>query len=75
MLAGSGYVSEDNFVRADADNNGLRLLAPLANDPDRYHARTPQRARHLDRLPATAHGCCTPAAATTTGFGPAPSNQ
>jgi hypothetical protein len=31
VLAGSGYVSEENFARADAD--GLRLLAPLAKDP------------------------------------------
>jgi transposase len=52
VLADSGYVSEDNFARADID--GLRLLAPLAKDPARRHQRTPQRARHLDRLPATA---------------------
>jgi transposase len=51
VLADSGYVSEDNFARADTD--GLRLLAPLAKDPARGRARTPQRARHLDRLPAT----------------------
>jgi hypothetical protein len=51
-FADSGYVSEDNFARADTD--GLRLLAPLAKDPARRHQRTPQRARHLDRLPATA---------------------
>jgi len=52
VLADSGYVSEENFARADA--GGLRLLAPLAKDPDRRSARTPQRAGHLDRLPATA---------------------
>jgi hypothetical protein len=52
VLADSGYVSEENFARADAD--GLRLLAPLAKDPDRHRARTPQRARNLDKLPATA---------------------
>ena len=52
VLADSGYVSEENFARADAD--GLRLLAPLAKDPGRRRTRTPQRARHLDRLPATA---------------------
>lgn len=52
VLADSGYVSEDNFTRADAD--GLRLLAPLAKDPGRHHARTPQRTLHLDKLPATA---------------------
>lgn len=52
VLADSGYVSEDNFARADADS--LRLLAPLAKDPGRHRARTPQRTLHLDRLPATA---------------------
>jgi transposase len=52
VLADAGYVSEDNFARADAD--GLRLLAPLAKDPGRRHVRAPRRARHLDRFPATA---------------------
>lgn len=52
VLADSGYVSEENFARADTD--GLRLLAPLAKDPSRRRQRTPQRARHLDRTPATA---------------------
>jgi transposase len=52
VLADSGYVSEDNFARADT--GGLRLLAPLAKDPARRYVRTPKRARHLDRFPATA---------------------
>lgn len=52
VLAGSGYVSEDNFARAGA--GGLRLLAPLANDPGRHRPCTPKRTRHLDRFPATA---------------------
>jgi transposase len=52
VLADSGYASEETFARADAD--GLRLLAPLAKDPGRRSVRTPQRALHLDRLPATA---------------------
>jgi transposase len=52
VLADSGYVSEETFARAGAD--GLRLLAPLAKDPGRRRARAPQRALHLDRLPATA---------------------
>jgi hypothetical protein len=52
VLADSGYVSKDNFARADAD--GLRLLAPLAKDPGRRYVRAPQRARHPDRFPATA---------------------
>jgi hypothetical protein len=52
VLADAGYVSEETFARADAD--GLRLLAPLAKDPARGNVRAPQRARHLDRFPATA---------------------
>ena len=52
VLADSGYVSEENFARADA--GGLRLLAPLAKDPARRHHRAPSGARNLDRLPATA---------------------
>jgi Transposase DDE domain len=52
VLADSGYASEETFARADAD--GLRLLAPLAKDPGRRYVRTPQRARRLDRFPATA---------------------
>ncbi len=52
MLADAGYVSEENFARAGAD--GLRLLVPLAKDPGRHRARTPQRPLHLDKLPATA---------------------
>jgi hypothetical protein len=76
VLADSGYVSEENFARADGD--GRRLLAPLAKDPGRRHHRTPKRARNLDRLPATAraHGACAiPAAGTTTNSAPAPWNQ
>jgi Transposase DDE domain len=52
VLADSGYVSEENFARADAGR--LRLLAPLAKDPGRGRTRAPRRARHLDQLPATA---------------------
>ena len=52
VLADSGYVSEENFARADA--GGLRLLAPLAKDPARRRHRAPQRPKNLDRLPATA---------------------
>jgi len=52
VLADSGYVSEDNFARADQDK--LRLLVPLAKDPGRPGGRTPKRARHLDQYPATA---------------------
>ena len=52
VLANAGYVSEENFARGDAD--GLRLLVPLAKDPGLHRARTPKRALHLDKLPATA---------------------
>ncbi len=52
VLADSGYVSEENFARADAGK--LRLLAPLAKDPSRRTSSQPQRARHLDQYPATA---------------------
>jgi transposase len=52
VLADSGYVSEENFARAGQDK--LRLLAPLAKDPDRRRSRPAKRARHLDHYPATA---------------------
>jgi hypothetical protein len=39
VLADSGYVSDENFARADAD--GLRLLAPLAKDTGRRYLRPP----------------------------------
>jgi hypothetical protein len=52
VLADAGYVSEENFARADQDK--LRLLAPLAKDPGRPGARPPRRARHLEEYPATA---------------------
>jgi hypothetical protein len=54
VLTDSGYVSEQNFARAE--DGGLRLLAPLAKDPALRRQRTPQRPKHLDRLPATACG-------------------
>jgi Transposase DDE domain len=52
VLADSGYVSEETFARADQDK--LRLLAPLAKDPGRRTSRPTRRARHLDQYPATA---------------------
>ena len=48
----SQHVSEENFARADQDK--LRLLAPLAKDPGRPGARPAKRARHLEEYPATA---------------------
>src|SRR5690349_21737115 len=45
VLADSGYVSEENFARAEQDK--LRLLAPLAKDPGRPGGRPAKRARHL----------------------------
>ena len=52
MLADAGYVSEENFARADTGK--LRLLAPLAKDPGRRSVRLRKRARHLEEYPATA---------------------
>jgi transposase len=52
VLADAGYVSEENFARADQDK--LRLLAPLAKDAGRPGGRPPKRARHLEEYPATA---------------------
>jgi hypothetical protein len=51
VLADSGYVSEETFARADQDK--LRLLAPLAKDPARPAGHAPRRARHLEQYPAT----------------------
>ncbi len=52
VLADAGYVSEENFARADTGK--LRLLAPLAKDPGQAGGRPPKRARHLEEYPATA---------------------
>jgi hypothetical protein len=52
VLADAGYASEENFARADQDK--LRLLAPLAKDPGRPGARPAKRARHLEEYLATA---------------------
>ena len=52
VLADAGYVSEDNFARAEQDK--LRLLVPLAKDPGRRGGRAAKRARHLEEYPATA---------------------
>ena len=77
VLADSGYVSEENFARADAD--GLRLLAPLAKDPGRrrqpHSATGPAPGPASRPPPAPGGGCSIPAAATTTSSGPAPWNQ
>jgi hypothetical protein len=76
VLAGSGYVSEENFARAD--DGGLRLLAPLAKDPPGAASalRNGPGAPAGSRPPPAPHGACTiPAAATITRCGPAPWNQ
>ena len=52
VLADAGYASEDNF--AGAGKQKLRLLVPLAKDPDKHRTRSPARRRDLARLPATA---------------------
>jgi hypothetical protein len=76
VLADSGYVSEENFARADQDK--LRLLAPLAKDPGRRRLRTPQRPGTWAgfRLPPAPPGACSTAGAgRTTSCGPAPWNR
>ena len=50
VLADSGYVSEENFPRADQDR--LRLLAPLGKEPARPGGRPANRTRHLEQYPA-----------------------
>jgi transposase len=75
VLADSGYISEETFARADV--GGLRLLAPLAKDPGR-RSRAPERALHLDRLPATARArrrLRHPRGRRTTSSAPAPWNR
>ena len=52
VLADSGYVSEENFARAEQQN--LRLLAPLGKDPATRRAASPAGHRDLAKLPATA---------------------
>jgi transposase len=52
VLADAGYVSEETFTRAEQDN--LRLLAPLAKDPGRPGTRRGARVKYLDQYPATA---------------------
>jgi transposase len=52
VLADSGYVTEDNFARADQQK--LRLLAPLGKDPATHRITDPTGRRDLAKLPATA---------------------
>jgi Transposase DDE domain len=52
VLADSGYVTEENFARAGQDK--LRLLAPLAKDPNTHRISNPAGRRNLAKLPATA---------------------
>jgi transposase len=52
VLADAGYVSEETFARAEQDK--LRLLAPLAKDPARPATRRGARVKYLDQYPATA---------------------
>src|SRR5215471_18717278 len=52
VLADSGYVTEDNFARAEQQK--LRLLAPLTKDPGTHRIGDPAGRRDLAKLPATA---------------------
>ena len=76
VLANAGYVSEENFARADQDK--LRLLAPLAKDPGPRGER-PQKGSStwtsIRPPPAPSGGCDIPADRRTTGCGPAPWNR
>jgi len=78
VLADSGYVSEENFARADQDK--LRLLAPLAKDPGGSGGR-PAKKRGpgtwtgIRPPPAPSGGCTIPASGRTTSCGPVPWNQ
>ena len=54
VLADAGYVSEETFARAEQDK--LRLLAPLAKDPGRSGTRRGARVKYLDQYPATVRG-------------------
>ena len=52
VLADSGYVTEGNFTRAEEQQ--LRLLAPLGKDPATHRISNPAGRRDLAKLPATA---------------------
>ncbi|MFZ5870775.1 MAG: transposase [Actinomycetota bacterium] len=52
VLADAGYTGEAVFADAEAD--GLHLLAPLVNDADRARGADPAAGRNLSRHPATA---------------------
>jgi transposase len=75
VLADAGYVSEDNFARADAGK--LRLLAPLAKDPARAGAlpKGPGTWTSIRPPPAPSAASGIPADGRTTRCGPAPWNQ
>ena len=51
VLADSGYVTEDNFARAEQQQ--LRLLAPLTKDPATHRIANPAGRRDLAKLLAT----------------------
>lgn len=52
VLADAGYTGETVFAQAETD--GLHLLAPLASDADRARGADPAAGRNLSRHPATA---------------------
>jgi transposase len=52
VLADSGYLTGENFARAGQQK--LRLLAPLAKDPNTRRVSNPAGRRDLAKLPATA---------------------
>ena len=71
VLADSGYVSEENFARADDD--GLRLLALLAKGPGRQRSRPPEGpgiSTSVRPPPVPGGACSTLADRRTTRCGP-----
>jgi len=75
VLADAGYVSEENFARADQDK--LRLLVPLAKDPGPAAAlpKGPGTWTSTRPPPAPSGGCSILADETITSCGPAPWNR
>ena len=54
VLADAGYVSEQAFIRAEAD--GLHLLAPVVSDERKARGEDPAGGKDLAHRPATARG-------------------
>ena len=75
VLADSGYVSEENFTRAEQQK--LRLLTPLRKDPPCTPTNAPASVRPPPGLPPCepTGGCATIAAQATTSYEAKPWNR